>query len=260
MSAGPGRATVQQLIGRVPPFTDPRVRKQVLRGRRELERVRRRALERRGSDRRSRPALYDMERKLAQHLPARGGFFVEAGANDGYLQSNTYWLARFQGWRGVLVEPIPELYAECVRERPESRVFNCALVPSEREGEPVTMHYGGLMSIVRGVNGSAHQDAAHARAGSQLGWDATYEVRVPGRTLSSLLEEVGAPDVDLLSLDVEGFELDALAGLDLDRFAPRFALVEALDDAARESVTAALAARYDPVKPLSPYDVLYARR
>lgn len=50
-----------------------------------------------------------MERTLARHLPEHGGFFVEAGANDGYTQSNTYWLERFCGWEGILIEPIPAL-------------------------------------------------------------------------------------------------------------------------------------------------------
>ena len=61
--------------------------------------------------------------------PRDRGYFVEAGANDGHLQSNTYYFERFKGWTGVLIEPIPELYNRCVRERPRSRVLNYALVP-----------------------------------------------------------------------------------------------------------------------------------
>lgn len=33
------------------------------------------------------------------------GFFVEAGAFDGEIISNTLWLERTLGWRGLLVEP-----------------------------------------------------------------------------------------------------------------------------------------------------------
>jgi FkbM family methyltransferase len=254
------QGAISRRMKRIPPFTSPTVRKEFLRRREQAGRLRRRAAESVGSDRWSRPALFAMDRKLERHLPQTGGFFVEAGANNGYLQSNTYWFERFRGWRGVLVEPIPELFDACRRERPRSTVFNCALVPVGREGMPVQMHYGGLMSIVGGVNASPSDDALHAAAGTQLGWDVTYEVTVPGRTLTSILDEIQAPEIDLLSLDVEGFELDALGGLDLDRFAPRFALVEARDEEARASITEALAHRYEPVEPLSPYDVLYGRR
>ena len=38
-----------------------------------------------------------------------GGVYVEAGANDGIRQSNTYFLAKRRKWTGVLIEPIPRL-------------------------------------------------------------------------------------------------------------------------------------------------------
>ena len=38
------------------------------------------------------------------------------------------------------------------------------------------------------------------------------EVKVPGRTLNSLLTEVGADHVDLLSIDVEGAETMVVSG------------------------------------------------
>jgi hypothetical protein len=36
------------------------------------------------------------------------GFFVECGALDGELRSNTLTLERKHGWRGVLIEADPE--------------------------------------------------------------------------------------------------------------------------------------------------------
>ena len=51
-------------------------------------------------DPRSYPALHGMDRKLDAILDRDGGFFVEAGANDGYTQSNTYWLGRFRAGAG----------------------------------------------------------------------------------------------------------------------------------------------------------------
>ncbi|HEV2762913.1 MAG TPA: hypothetical protein VGV38_07960, partial [Pyrinomonadaceae bacterium] len=54
-----------------------------------LERERRRVFETLGLPRYSRPGRDDLDRKLAPYLPARG-FFVEAGALDGYTASNTY--------------------------------------------------------------------------------------------------------------------------------------------------------------------------
>jgi FkbM family methyltransferase len=254
----PGRISTR--VKRIPPFTNPRVRKAVIDRRAQLGRSRRRLAERLGSDRWSHPALYEMDRKLEAHLPHDSGFFVEAGANDGYLQSNTYYFERFKKWTGVLVEPVPELYRACRRERPGSAVFNCALVPDERAGEPVRMHYGGLMSVMAGIHETPTEDRAHAEAGSQLGWDLNYELEVPGRTLTSILDEVGATSVDLISLDVEGYEASALEGLDVERFAPSMVLVEVRDQGNIPAIEAALGPAYEVIADLSPLDVLYARR
>src|SRR5262245_53916520 len=84
-----------------------------------------------GSDRYSHVALNDLDRKLARYLDYHDGFFVEAGANDGIRQSNTYWFERFRGWRGILVEGVPELVAAARRNRPGARVFEAALVAND---------------------------------------------------------------------------------------------------------------------------------
>lgn len=253
----------ERLLRRVfglPGLRSLRVRRWLWDRRNGLGRARRRLFELFGSDRYSRPSLNGLDRKLERHLPEEGGFFVEAGAYNGFIQSNTYWFERFRGWRGVLVEPIPHLCRDCMRERPGARVFNCALVPDGEEG-PVRMRYGGLMSVVRGAHGSDEAEVAHARGGDMHGWDDSYEIEVPGRTLTSVLEEAGAGQIDLLSLDVEGYEASVLRGLDLERFAPRFLLVEMAEpERRRPEIEAVLGDRYEAVEEPSPMDVLYRRR
>jgi FkbM family methyltransferase len=222
---------------------------------RSLGHARRRTFETFGSYRFSRTGAEDIDRKLERHLDLDGGFFVEAGANDGVNFSNTYYLERARGWTGVLVEGIPDLYAACVRHRPGARVVNCALVAPEDEGAPVTMHYSNLQSI---VDGALPYD--HVEAGLLSQDERTYAVDVPGRTLSSVLDEVAPERFDLLVLDVEGYEPQVLRGLDLGRYEPRFALIEVLDDERREAVEAVLGDRYAEVDRFTPTDVLYAAR
>ena len=57
------------------------------------------------------------------------GFYVEVGAYDGKVISNTYYFEQL-GWTGALVEPHPEKAAACRVNRPRSRVFECAAVSS----------------------------------------------------------------------------------------------------------------------------------
>lgn len=175
----------------------------------------------------SRPALNGLDEKLAKYLSFRRGYFVEAGANDGYAQSNTYFLESSKGWTGLLVEGVPELATACKARRRRSTVVNCALVADTFAGDTVSMQYANLMSIVEGARGDRDSDQEHIELGlSVQHLEQSYTLDVPARTLSAILEELGSPSIDFLSLDVEGYELSVLQGLNLERHRPRFMLVE----------------------------------
>ena len=240
----------------LPGLRSPRVRGVLWSRWLAVKRAWRRRLEARGDFSRSRPALDDLDALLERHLPTGTGFFVEAGANDGYTQSNTYYLERARGWSGLLVEPMPTLAAEATRERPGARVVNAALVSEEVPGATIRMRFGGLMSIVAGSRGDEREEQAYVAAAFELGVDEPYEADVPARTLSALLSEMGDPKIDLLSLDAEGYEPQILAGLDLGRHRPALVLVEVQDmDAGLAAITDELPG-YEVVEALSPRDLL----
>lgn len=204
-------------------------------------------------------ALNELDLKLLPFIGFRGGFFVEAGGNDGLSQSNTAYFERYLGWRGLLIEPIPSLAARCRENRPRSKVEQCALVPFGNPEREVELHYCNLMSLVVGARGSAEADAAHLELGKTFlaAGDEPYVVRAPARTLSDVLDQHHVKRIDLLSLDVEGYEPQALRGLDLERHRPQWVLVEANDPAA---VAALLASHYELKAELSHHDKLYQRR
>ena len=196
--------------------------------------------------------------KLAEILDTHErGVFVEAGANDGVTQSNTLLFERRYGWTGLLVEPIPELAARCRKNRPNCVVENAALVPAGYGRPTVEMTFCNLMSQVKGAMKSAAEEADHLRRGSECQNLRTYEVSVPAATLSELLDRHGLSRVDLLSLDVEGFELAALRGLDFSRHAPRWMVIEARY---RDEIDSFLSAHYDVESELSHHDVLYRHK
>jgi FkbM family methyltransferase len=193
----------------------------------------------------SRPALFEIDRQLAAHLPAGAGFFVEAGANDGYSQSNTYYLDRALGWKGLLIEPLTEFAEACSERRPRCIVDAVALVSDAEAVPSVEMTIAGLVSSI-----ASEPDA---RDGS------TRSVRTA--TLTQLLTHHGVPEIDFMSLDMEGAELDALRGLDLHRFSPGHLLIEMLAlERDRAAFDALLAETHEFVSMLSPHDVLYRRR
>ncbi|WP_158222564.1 FkbM family methyltransferase [Rhodopirellula sp. MGV] len=160
----------------------------------------------------------------------RGGVFIEAGANNGVCQSNTYYFERVLGWTGILVEPTPELYEQCRKLRKGSKVFNAALV---REGYPnptVQLEQAGLMSVVNDGAINAEVIDAHIRNGLEIQrLNAKAAIEVTARTLQSILDECSVRHVDLLSLDVEGYELEVLKGVAFDKTTFDWILVEVRD-------------------------------
>src|SRR5258708_38179491 len=111
--------------------------------------------------------LDGLDRKVETFIDFDNGIFVEAGANDGETQSNTAYFARHRGWRGLLIEPIPDLAQRCRVTRPESVVENCALVPAGVDGRSVPMTYCGLLAVVDGGWGGPAEELAPVEIGRQ---------------------------------------------------------------------------------------------
>ena len=147
------------------------------------------------------------------------GFFVEVGAYDGVNLSNTRYFEG-QGWTGVLVEPDPVMADRCRASRPGSRTFQCAAGAPGAEKEIVFHRAAGGEAYSTTTLDPAHRERVQKMG---LGWQ---EVRVPLRTLDSILEEVAPPAIDFVSIDVEGGELAVLKGFNLARWKPAVVLVE----------------------------------
>jgi FkbM family methyltransferase len=161
------------------------------------------------------------------------GFFLDIGAHDGAALSNTRSFEE-QGWTGICVEPIPEVYEQCRALR--RRVVHAACVGGSETRVTLRADRSGLFAGVD--TDEAH--AARSYAGRNSGDPQFYSVDVPAVRAAELIRP-DDPPIDFLSLDIEGTEIEALKGLDLQRNQPRVLVVEALTDAARGALDAWLA-------------------
>jgi FkbM family methyltransferase len=180
--------------------------------------------------------LNRLDLKLIEVIkPGRNGYFVELGANDGIQQSNTYKLQRHFGWTGLLIEPSPKRYVECVANRafanvPEVRCAAC--VPFSFNDRFVEVEDADLMSVAKGLDVPDNAVIEHANKGSKFLANnrLRHSYGALALTLTAILDEVSAPAAfNLLSLDVEGNELSVLKGLDFTKYNPKWVLVETRD-------------------------------
>lgn len=152
-----------------------------------------------------------MRDKLEEYLnPKKGGLYIELGALDGVTQSNTKWLQDEYDWTGILIEPSVDKFNECKINRPNNFLFNCACVSFEYTEKTIRGDFNGSpMSSVGGKRRNFYP-----------------EVEVVSKTLQSLIDGSGFNEIDFLSLDVEGYELEVLKGLDFNKQSINFVLIE----------------------------------
>lgn len=150
-------------------------------------------------------------------------YFIEAGANNGVLQSNTCLLEWGLGWEGVLIEPSKFNAAFCTLYRSNSQVWNCALVSDDYK----ELHIAGTWDDCVLENRSMNNGLGSGCTVEHLSSNPEFISSVPAKTLTAVLEESNAPkDIGVLSLDVEGYEMEALLGLDFNKFQPKLILLE----------------------------------
>ena len=174
-------------------------------------------------------ALNQLDRKLQKYIDWENGYFIEVGANDGISQSNTFYFEQALGWRGLLIEPVPELFEMCCKFR-KSKTLNCALGAFEQDGKFVEMLFSDLMSVVEGttinVGGTNRLAEEHAQLGQRFWKGKPFKVSVPVRALSKILCEENVGQIDIFSLDVEGYETQVLRGIDFSLHRPKYILIE----------------------------------
>jgi FkbM family methyltransferase len=158
------------------------------------------------------------------------GFFIEAGAVDGVRQSNTFFLEFYKDWRGLLIEPVNENYEKCVDNRSKRTIVErAALVSNEYGSGSIDIYYTpecyGLMSVIDGFfNTNKHLQ----KEGSKK----YKKQNVPALTLNAILEkhkEMIPPVIDLLVLDIEGYEIEAIKGIDFEKWNIQYLLIEELE-------------------------------
>ncbi|KZD20653.1 FkbM family methyltransferase [Tardiphaga robiniae] len=144
------------------------------------------------------------------------GFYVDVGAADPINLSVTKWFYDL-GWSGLNIEPNKQLFDRLVADRPRDINLDCGVGAMASEAEFLELDVGELSSF---------DPRVHENANKQGTTVASRVVKVVPLT-DLLAEHCDGRTIDFLKIDVEGWELEVLKGLDLRRFRPTVILAEA---------------------------------
>lgn len=164
-------------------------------------------------------AQWGEDRWIVEQLePPSRGVFVDIGAGDGVRGSNTLYFETV-GWHGLCVDPDPRNHGPLRRRR---CVTDARAISSTPGPQPFSLYgrkssWSGLGRRGRGYR----------------------SITVDCVRLDTLLTHVGITTIDLLSIDVEGTELDVWRSFIPAVHWPGIVIIE-YDDSREDRTTAAI--------------------
>lgn len=142
----------------------------------------------------------------------KNGYFIELGACDGELFSNTYYLEKHLDWKGICIEPNPNFTEKLKQNRNCNLSFSPVFSESGKKVIFTVDNEGELSGI---SNYITHNKTNFT------------EIELETKTLTQILDECSAPSyIDYMSLDTEGSELEVLKGLDFNKYTIGYICVE----------------------------------
>ena len=160
---------------------------------------------------------FGQDLKVLKHYNnKKKGFFIEIGAFDGLINSNSYILEKKHQWQGICIEPIPTFFKELTTNRPD-----CTNIPyaayNENDLNVEMIEMLGLSSIT--TDADKWLDTITKKG--------VAKHKVTTKTLTTILEDNNAPKfIDYLSIDTEGSELKVLQGIDFTKYTFGYITIE----------------------------------
>lgn len=146
------------------------------------------------------------------------GFYVDVGTNDPKRKNNSYYFYK-RGWRGINIEPDPNCFNKIQKYR--ERDINLNIGVGENNGH--LDFYLFFPSILNTF--SKKQSEEYVSQGYELLEVKKVEVRKLEDVLDEYLPE--GIEIDFMSIDAEGYDLNVLKGLNILRYKPKYICIEA---------------------------------
>lgn len=150
------------------------------------------------------------------------GRCIEIGAADGIMGSNTKHFEEI-GWECLCIEANPINFEKCKLIR--KNVVWCAVSDNKdyKESEfTICTLEGGNQTAVSSLKVDERLFNIHKKYSPTLS-----TVKVPTKNLDCIIEENNFNgEIDFISLDIEGTELDVLKGFSINKYSPKLFVIE----------------------------------
>ena len=138
------------------------------------------------------------------------GFFVDIGAGDGILFSNTFILEK-NNWKGICIEPLPVQFDSLLKNRSATCINAVVYKPTDDNRVSFTINPDYVLSGI-----TSHVPRSNNNV---------INVSLPTKTLTQILDENSAPKfIDYISIDTEGSEYIILQTIDFTKY--KFGLID----------------------------------
>lgn len=155
-------------------------------------------------------AQHGEDKLVEQLLPNGVNSFIDIGANDGVLFSNTYKFAK-NGALGLCVEPSPSAYKKLLLNHLFNKRVSCINSAISNANGKVLLQEDGYESTLSKI-------VSERKDGS---------FNIPCIKFDELLKSYpNFINVDLVSIDVEGHEIEVLQGLTNQNFNSKIIIIE----------------------------------
>jgi len=143
------------------------------------------------------------------------GTFVDVGAHNGITFSNSFFLEKYRGWTGICIEANPRVFSE-LRQNRSCISVNCAIGTASGQADFMMVSgYAEMLSGLENLYKSRHKQRIRREIKKYGGEVMNQKVSV--KPLQELLDEYGIDEIDYLSIDVEGSEMEVLRSIDFSR-------------------------------------------
>lgn len=133
-------------------------------------------------------------------------YFLEAGAMDGHLWSNTKFFEDSLGWKGILIEANPFQMPYIATNRPNCIIVNALMSDSKSPLEFIISNNPAVCSV-KDTTPQSIKDAYYQP-------NCIRSIKMIPTRLDEIINKSGISQIDFISLDVEGHELQVLKSFD----------------------------------------------